>query len=418
MRIRRARRTGATLAWLLGLMAVWAALLGLAVDTGWGVLVGGQLQNAADAAALAGAQPLKAGRDQVRTVAMMVAARNPAAGHELSLDANPLNAPGGDVVVGRYNRSLDLFTPTDSGGNAVRVVTRRTGDSADGPVPLFFGPMFGVDSIEMSRSAIARNLGGTGAGLVALCPDCTCALEVTDGALHVLDGVIQIDAAVGCAMCGGGSVTSVGVDIAAGGGECTGDGAADGHQIDTMAVPLGDPVADVPEPDWEGLADLGAITTSGLYGPGYYSGGLDLQTGIVFLQTGTYVLGGVGLRVGPSGVVIANRCMMYIPPGGGAVDLTDVGGFRLTPPASGPYEGISIFQSRLNTNAAAIHAGGGMLMTGTGYFPAAQLTLGGSGATAGNQHIAWTIRVEDAGTLTIRYLQSFPPDEDAVYLVE
>ncbi len=74
----------------------------------------------------------------------------------------------GDVVVGRYNRLTRTFTPTTEIPNALKVVARRTEDSLGGPVSLNFGPIANVDTVNISRLAIAIATGGTGAGLIAL----------------------------------------------------------------------------------------------------------------------------------------------------------------------------------------------------------------------------------------------------------
>ena len=172
-------RRGAAIIWVALLMIVFIGLIGLACDVGYGLLVAHQLHNAADAAALAAAQKLKGTDADVRLAAIQVGAANLAAKAPVQLDSNDGNGPDGDVVLGRYNPALGMFTPTLESPNAVKVVARRTDGSLNGPLALLFGPIFGVATVNVSRSAISLNQGDTGAGLIALCGDCECALRMS-----------------------------------------------------------------------------------------------------------------------------------------------------------------------------------------------------------------------------------------------
>ena len=163
---------------LAGLLLI--AMVGLGLDTAQGLLVGHQLQNAADAASLAGALVVKANvvlgtRDRADQLALA----NKAAGEPVQLSRNEANDPEGDIVLGRYDRQLRTFNPnpTPSVMNAVKVVARRTQGSPGGPLPTLFGRSFGVNTVGVSRSAIAVSAGTTGAGMLVLCPDCECALK-------------------------------------------------------------------------------------------------------------------------------------------------------------------------------------------------------------------------------------------------
>src|SRR5438128_11359498 len=83
-----------------------AAFVALAVDVGHAYLVRNQLQNAADAAAMAGARALDGtpiGNAAARLSAMDFAARHNADGRSVQIDLNLGNAPGGDTVLGRWH---------------------------------------------------------------------------------------------------------------------------------------------------------------------------------------------------------------------------------------------------------------------------------------------------------------------------
>src|SRR5688572_5218193 len=166
---RHRRHRGMVIIWVALLMMVLIGFVGLAVDWGYVVWSGQKLQNAADAAALAGAQNLGAGEAAVNDAAVELAAANEAGGVPVTLDRNDEeNLPDGDVVVGVYDRDERSFTPTLSSPNAVRVFARRTA-AVHGGVPLLFGPIFNKDTGDVSRFAIAiGEFGPSGPGIILL----------------------------------------------------------------------------------------------------------------------------------------------------------------------------------------------------------------------------------------------------------
>ncbi len=439
------RRRGISLVWTAVALPMWIAMLGLALDTGWALLATHHLQDAADATALAAAQPMKgsAGLDQIRLTAVAVAEKNLVTGDPVVVLPNYENLTDGDVVAGRYNHARKRFTPRSDAINAVKIVARRKNTSPYDPVELFFGPMFGVNSVDVERTAIACNLGGTGAALVALCPDCECAFRIEGGAiLDVQGGVIQVESTANCAACGtAGTINAPGMDIAgrdsfgfavSSSGSCMCSGVMNPRDIDTAASPLGDPLEWLAEPPWQSMADAldrGTIETSGTYLPGYYSGGVDLADAdgphTVTLLPGVYVFDGAGLKIRGSSVLIAEECVCFIPPGFGTVDIAGTNVIRMSPPVSGDYQGVTLFQSRSNANEARIVGADQLQLTGTNYFPAAPLTIAGTGSGFGNQLIAWTIRVRVPAfssflnpEITIEYDGRFPPIQNTVYLVK
>jgi hypothetical protein len=188
-----------------------------------------------------------------------------------------------------------------------------------------------------------------------------------------------------------------------------------------------DPLAFVPEPSYDGLPDRGAITDSGTFSPGYYSGGIAINGGEnVVLLPGIYILDGAGFQVGGNANFTAEGVMLYIPPGTGHVDIDGTGTIYLTPPDPdlysypdvGTYEYISIFQSRENANPSRIIGTGLLDLQGTLYFPQAFLEIGGTGDGFGNQLITWQVWLHGTGDITINYEGSYPSAGNDVFLVE
>jgi len=163
---RRAER-GAVLVWVALLVVVLLACVALAVDIGFLYVTRAQLQNAADAGALAAMAAIRDGESKTdaREQAVAVAESNEAAGANVQLD------PETDVVFGTYSSEEQHFEPggyfTDA--TAAKVIARRTGDSPAGPVPLFFAHIFGRSVADV----VAEGVAAVGRREVVILQDCT-----------------------------------------------------------------------------------------------------------------------------------------------------------------------------------------------------------------------------------------------------
>ena len=215
--IRHLDKRGITIIWLALFMLVLLIMFaGLAVDIGYMYYVKNELQVAADAAALAGAPLLSNGADDftvnpsildqlpARQQAWKFACKNKAAQESAAnpsarvylvtnspanCDTPPSSATGlnggnnvdGDIVVGNWSETerscpstgnSEKFCPANGSTgfliNAVRIVARRTGASAqpdvkigDNPVRVFWGKIFSMIDTDWSlmsaqATAIAR----------------------------------------------------------------------------------------------------------------------------------------------------------------------------------------------------------------------------------------------------------------------
>jgi hypothetical protein len=168
--------------------------LGLALDWGYTLWVAGQLQNAADASALAGAQQVYDSHSAARTAAINIASANYAAG-SVQLWPNPTNESDGDGVVGFYDADTRTFTSTDqANANAVYVLARRNEGAKAGALPLFFGPIFGKDTADVVRFAIAVAEGGPNyASVIALNPSDPKTFHLQGNAALFVSGAVQVD---------------------------------------------------------------------------------------------------------------------------------------------------------------------------------------------------------------------------------
>ena len=106
---------------------------------------------------------------------------------------------------------------------------------------------------------------------------------------------------------------------------------------------------------------------------------LTLSSGIYIIEGGGFSVSG-NASVSGSGVTIFNAGSQYPIAGGtyGNITLSGNGSYNLSPPTSGTYTGIVIFQPKDNTNALSF-SGNASGMTGAIYAPAARLNESGNG---------------------------------------
>jgi Flp pilus assembly protein TadG len=454
---RHSMRNGVVCVWVVVVLLLLVTTVGLALDMGKVILVANQLQNAADAAALAGARIVKVSQDQARQNAINMALENYADGQSVQLASNPSNNPDGDIVVGRYDLKTHIFTPTTAAiANALKVVVRRSGGSLGGPVALNFGSLFNVSTCNMSRYAIAVATGGTGAGLIALAPDGIGLLLNGNPSLIVNDGAIVVDSAAYNAVriIGNPEFDALELDVT---GEVDVAGGFEfdpNFPVETGVPPSPDPLCPdppgdcLPEPEWDSDYDLSPSPGQALkitggtreLQPGYYSGGLRISGGNITFKPGIYILDGrstgqkAGLVVGGNANICAKGVMFYIV-GNGVVDLAGTGSIVVTPirydsndfcdssysyPAGIDYvyEELGIFQSRSNTNDARIVGTSLLNLDGTLYFPSNHVDLSGTGDGFGDQLIARTVEISGTADMTIMYDGRNRSPANKSYLVE
>jgi hypothetical protein len=426
---RRLRARGVTLIWMAIAILVLISFTALAVDFGYTYYTTQQLQNAADAAALAGAQRVWFSHDEARQLAMGMSSENDSGGTMVLLDENASNDANGDIVVGLYDEGTRLFTPNDdiNVANAVLVNARRTSDSPSGPLNLVWGSLFGRDFAQFNRWAIAVNKSGpTTNGIIALDDDDPASVHMHGTPyLDVSAGSIQVNSSSASAtrMSGTPGYPSLGQTNVNNVGEVRFDGyvPAPNVHFNEHRDFVDDPLASLPEPDEKAMPKFNKIGASGTYNPGYYPGGFDDKPGTtITLNPGVYVFDN-GVRM--QGTVTGYNVMIFIRTG--AFDQESAKTVTLTPPSSGVYEGIQVFQSRTNTTGGKLVGNGTVTGvsasegTGTFYFPAAKFELGG---TNSQYHIDSIIakNVEIYGTGEIHVLHGYESSArgQEVYLAE
>lgn len=144
-------RRAAILVLTVACLLFTTAFLAFSMDLGYMVVTESELQNAADAAALAGAREIPNGRAAAVATAQLWAAKNTAAGQSVQVTDS-------QVELGMWDNKTAKFTVIPQGNpgspTAIRVTCQRAAATGN-PLQLFIGPMIGKPTTDLAASAVA-----------------------------------------------------------------------------------------------------------------------------------------------------------------------------------------------------------------------------------------------------------------------
>lgn len=175
-----------------------------------------------------------------------------------------------------------------------------------------------------------------------------------------------------------------------------------------------DPLAALPVPDPSALTlrsskklDIRGDTPVTLE-PGRYIGGISIASqGSVTLNPGIYYMDGGGFSVTGQGNLTGNGIMIYnaATKNSDNINIAGQGGVvNLTPPTSGTYAGILLFQARDSIADVSVTGDGKYQMTGTFYAARANLKVAGNGdAQIGSQFVSYAVTTDGGGKLQITW---------------
>jgi hypothetical protein len=87
-----------------------------------------------------------------------------------------------------------------------------------------------------------------------------------------------------------------------------------------------------------------------------------------------------------------------------AVNISGQGTVTLSPPTSGVYAGITLFQNRSSTVGISLSGNGNTSLTGTFYAAGARFTLSGNGtSTMGSQYISADLTATGNGAINVTW---------------
>jgi hypothetical protein len=360
---------------LVGLMA----LIALSIDGGVLQTQRRLAQNAADAAALAGAaEILRAQTDEVIFAsALAQAARN-----------GFTNGANGIVVTAVHPTSPDRFT----GASYVKVVVTDT-------VRSIFAGIIGRPKVVIRARSFGGIINPSGACMVSLDPTASQALRVDGGAdVNAANCQVKVNSTASDAMCfkdAGTTFNATGgsIDIA---GSYTGCAMTPTPTPSTGVAPTADPL---------GYLTLGAFSHtcdrtnyslnsgSETLSPGTYCGGIEVKSGAdVSLSQGTYYLLGGGLNIQNNGttltslgtgVTIVNTWDATHAYSRINIQSGTVVNLSANTDAASPFPGVLFYQDPTVTgnagllagNANNFQSGAGSTLVGSLYFPTQDVEL-------------------------------------------
>lgn len=386
-------------------LAVLLGFAAMSIDVGLILHRRTDIQKAADAAALAGAQELPSG--------------GAALAEQKALEWAVLNgySNGPDYTV-------TVTTPYEGDADKIEV-------EINGSEPAVFARALGKTSFPVKARAVATATQESviNAAMLALNPT-ECNSFTKSGESNIIinnNGGIMVNSSCDPSIVrqGSGSITAAAINYYEEGGYVEGGSGDLDPDPEPVGSPIPDPLAWLPAPD---LVALGQSPDSGgtalspsvkklqagnrTIRPGVYFGGLSITSSAnVTFQPGIYVMAGGGLSYTGSGKVKGNGVMIYNTydpwkkSGAGAcgvIKLTGGGTYTFTGPTSGDYKDIVFWQDKACSNTMQMVGGGG----GTGgviYLPGATVDLSGGGDLGSIQIIADQIEFSGNGDGTVDF---------------
>jgi hypothetical protein len=300
------------------------------------------------------------------------------------------NAPGSGTPTG----TVDFFDTTTNTDLTPGGVSLSSGTASFSTTSLTVGShtikaTYSGDTNFLTSNASTGTI-TIGQSIVVLDPSAGGALSVSGNASINLSGGVYVDSSSSTALSASGNATVTASTIQVVGHVQRSGNASLSPAPTTGAATVADPLAGLTEPSTSGLTNYGSESLSGnssaTIQPGIYSkitvsgnARLTMNGGIYLIEGGGFSVSGNASVTG-SGVMIFNAGSRYPTTGGtyGSITLSGNGSYSLSPPTTGTYAGIVIFQSRDDANALTL-SGDASGTTGLVYAPAAQLAESGNG---------------------------------------
>lgn len=278
----------------------------------------------------------------------------------------------------------------------------------------YFSAIIGTGSIPITARAVARGKWAPAfIGIHVLDLHEPSALRATGGGLGNVSGgaavIVNSDAAEAAVTTGGSSLTADNFSIVGG---TSGEGFH--GEVHTGMEPQPDPLRALPQPNSADYANQsngpkhysnGSKTIS----PGVYNGGITITgQANVTMQPGIYYMKGGGFSFSGQGNLVANGVMIYNDPQGPSDNISlsgsNGGSVTMTPPTTGTYKGMTLFQERTAENTMNISGNGGFYVTGTFYTANSLMNVTGNGdAHIGSQYISRLLDLNGTGNMLIDY---------------
>ncbi|MCX7669053.1 MAG: hypothetical protein N2439_03150, partial [Anaerolineae bacterium] len=266
--------------------------------------------------------------------------------------------------------------------------------------PIFAAMVWNGTFTVRGRAAACYRITQVGASVVVLDPNACSALNVSgSGTITVRRGNITVNSTCNPSISvgGGASITTETPIVYVGGVS----GASAITPPPVRGSPLPDPLASLPVPDAcnSCASSPTQSCTKTSCAPGCYKNGLSLSGGTLTMASGVYCIAGSGMKITGGTNLSGSGVVLYFMQGG--FDISGNGTLNLTPPASGTYQGILIFQARNNTSSSKISGQAALSgIHGVIYMPVGALELAGGASVDANFAVS-TLKVTGGGGMVI-----------------
>ena len=410
----RKSRRGATVVLVAVCLTVILAFVAIAIDGGGLLEQRRQAQATADAAALAAAEdlfwnyPQNKGLDVGGTAVSRALAIAAANGYSNS----PSNSPSESNSVVMVRVSPQTYT---GGPHEGTILPKGYAEvTVQYNQPRYFSAVLGTGTIPVKARAVGRGKWEPSfVGIHVLDLHASSALRATGGGSGGVSGgatvIVNSDASDAAVTTGGSTISASTFAITGGisGGGFIG-------QVNLGTQPQPDPLRNIPEPSQSNYSEQANGPKHFSNGnktiePGVYHGGISItgQANVTMLP-GVYYMDGGGFSMTGQGNLLANGVMIYNAPKGPSdvinISGSNGGSVTMTPPTSGLYKGLTLFQERSATQDLSVSGNGGFFVTGTFYAAGALMNITGNGAgQIGSQYISNLLDINGAGALAIDY---------------
>jgi hypothetical protein len=252
-------------------------------------------------------------------------------------------------------------------------------------------------------------------GILVLNPTAPGALTNTGGGTMTVVGVptiVDSNSPFAATATGGGTCISSEFDITGVPG-ISGSGTWQGT-IYSGQPPTPDPLKYLPEPDpgtmilqSKNPTHIAGTNTTTVY-PGVYKGGISVTgQGTLVMMPGIYYMDGGGFSFAGQGGMNASGVMIVNAPNSNSdnISINGSGSINFSPPTSGIYKGISLWQVRSATNTIFVNGNGGSSMSGTFYTAHGTLNVSGNGTNdvIGSQYISYNFVMGGNGSFAVNW---------------
>jgi hypothetical protein len=242
--------------------------------------------------------------------------------------------------------------------------------------------ILGAFDWPVNRSSVVKIKRGAPACVLALDPSAASAVKFQGSTDIGLTGcVIAANSKSSTAVSRGGSALLSAACISTVGGT---SGVTSSSNVDLECdaplenqYPSFDPLKGVEPPSYSSCQNVPGGKTKTL-SPGKFCN--KTWSGNITLEPGNYVLDGGKVNLGGNGSLKGTGVTIFLLNDAEfSINGNEV--VQLTPPTSGPYAGITIFQEKSNDNTISINGGSDSYVTGFVYAPGAHLFYAGNSAT-------------------------------------